>query len=264
MHLVSPIRSGDSPRRASSPGAAQHRSVAGDGRSPGLSKPFGDRVWQAHGLDAGWARVNAGGVQSRRERGVELARWIGWAPEVVRPVGDNVCAAPANIRLVEISDDENRIFGTQAKERGDRDERVRDGPVLDRCLEAAEVRKRLRVREHGLRMASRVEGKAQPVEPRLESHPVSLAEAAPELSNGVPVRATSCRLRWSSALQWLPVERVTSLLPGCTGYYGDLNKHPAYELGADCGSNWVRLREVGRVDLVETREVVEVGKMDKA
>jgi hypothetical protein len=48
------------------------------------------------------------------------------------------------------------------------------------------------------------------------------------------------------------------------GYHGDLDKHPTHELGADRGSNWAGLRDVGRVNLVETREVVEVGKVDEA
>ena len=78
---------------------------------------------------------------------------------------------------MKVGHHENGRFGTEAEERGHGDERVRDGPVLNRLLEAAEVGKRLRVREHGLSLAVRVEGKAQPVEPRLESHPVSLADA---------------------------------------------------------------------------------------
>jgi hypothetical protein len=48
------------------------------------------------------------------------------------------------------------------------------------------------------------------------------------------------------------------------GYHGDFDKHPAYERGADRGSNWARLREVGCVDLVEAPEVAEVGEMNEA
>ena len=53
-------------------------------------------------------------------------------------------------------------------------------------------------------------------------------------------------------------------LPVRVGYHGDLDKHPTHELGADRGSKWAGLRDVGRVNLVETREVVEVGKVDEA
>ncbi len=59
---------------------------------------------------------------------------------------------------MEVGHDEHRILRTQAKERGDRDKRIGDGPVLDGCLEAAEVRERFRVREHGLWGADLVEG----------------------------------------------------------------------------------------------------------
>jgi hypothetical protein len=48
------------------------------------------------------------------------------------------------------------------------------------------------------------------------------------------------------------------------GYHGDFDEHPSYERGADSGTNWARLGEVGCVDLVEAPEVAEVGEMNEA
>ena len=46
---------------------------------------------------------------------------------------------------MEVGHDEYGIRGAEAKEPGDGDERVRDGPVLERYFETAEGGKRLRM-----------------------------------------------------------------------------------------------------------------------
>jgi hypothetical protein len=121
-------------------------------------------VRQAPGLDAGRAPSDARVVERGDERGAQLARGIGRCAKVVRPVGDDPCSGGSNIGRVEVGDDENRLLRPDAEEHGNGDERIRDGPIFNRRLEAADVRKRLRVGEDGLRAADLVEGGTHAVE----------------------------------------------------------------------------------------------------
>ncbi len=98
-----------------------------------------------HRLDSDGTWCDSSLIESPDEGGAQLACWIGLTLEVVRPVGDHLCATLPHILTVEVGDDEDRFFGTKAEERGYRHKWVRDRPVLNRRLEAPKVCKRLRV-----------------------------------------------------------------------------------------------------------------------
>jgi hypothetical protein len=67
--------------------------------------------------------------------------------------------------------DERRRLRLDEQQRRRSGEWVGYGPVLERLLEAGEVRERLRVREHGLLDPFALECRAQPVEELLNASP---------------------------------------------------------------------------------------------
>jgi hypothetical protein len=116
------------------------------------------------GLDSDATADDSSLIESLDQGEAKLARGIGRTFEVVRSVADHPRAGIPYVRTVKVGRDEDRFFGTQAEESGDRRKGVRDRPVLNRRLEAAEVCKRFRVRQNSLRMAASLEGAPQYVE----------------------------------------------------------------------------------------------------
>ena len=147
--------------------------VAVDGCVAGVAEPVGHGLRQMAGFDARCSPGEARGAQRLDEGGAQLAGGVRRPLEVVRPVGDEPRVGRPNVGGVEVGDDEHGVVGRDAEQGRHRHERVRDRPVLVGCLEAAEGRERLGVRQHCLCVADCVERGAEV----LEAHSASLAES---------------------------------------------------------------------------------------
>ena len=116
------------------------------------------------GLDPDATSHDSSLIESLDQGQVKLTCGIGRTFEVVRSVAHHLRARFPYVRTVKVGHDKDRFLRTQAEERGDRHKGVRDGPILNRRLEASKVGKRFRVRQNSLRMAACLEGAAQSVE----------------------------------------------------------------------------------------------------
>jgi len=138
--------------------------VAGHWSTARLSKPVRDLTREVAGLDPDATANDSSLVESMHQGQPKLTRGIGRTFEVVRSVADHLHAGFPYVRTVKVGHDKDRFLGAQAEERGDRHKGVRDGPILNRRLEAAKVGKRFWMRQNSLRMAACLEGAAQSVE----------------------------------------------------------------------------------------------------
>ena len=128
----------------------------------GVVRPqdVGDRHRQRRGLDAdapGPAREPA---QRRLELHLRGRRLL----VVVGAVLLHGHGAARCVRGVKARDQQRRVVGLEHEQRGGGHERVRDGPLLDRRIEQAEVRQRLRMAEHRALQAGLGECAAQPID----------------------------------------------------------------------------------------------------
>jgi hypothetical protein len=89
-------------------------------------------------LDTGRPRADPRLVERGEEGRTQLAWRVGRSSEVVRPVRDRPDVVGTDIRDVEVGADEDGSAVPDAEECRQGDERIRDGPILDGCLEAAE------------------------------------------------------------------------------------------------------------------------------
>ena len=72
--------------------------------------------------------------------------------------------APRGVYGMKARDQQRRVVGLEHEQRGGGHERVRHGPFLDRRIEQAEVRERLRMAEHRALHARFGECGAQPID----------------------------------------------------------------------------------------------------
>jgi hypothetical protein len=89
-------------------------------------------------LDAGRPRAHPRLVERGEEGCTQLAWRVGRSSEVIRAVRDRLDVVGTDVRDVEVGADEDGVVVPEAEECRQGDERIRDGPILDGCLEAAE------------------------------------------------------------------------------------------------------------------------------
>jgi hypothetical protein len=89
-------------------------------------------------LDAGRPRADPRLVERGEEGRTQLARRVGRSSKIVRPVRDHLDVVGTDVRDVEVGADEDGSVVPETEECRQGDERIRDGPILDGCLEAAE------------------------------------------------------------------------------------------------------------------------------